>query len=143
MLLLQLMPIILLLSNVIQDSYSTKLNGGLAFTENDENGQIYVNLNRQLVVRTADTSIINQICALSMDITNQHYAHCQAIKAILNLHNTNQSFYNMMEQQDPSTLEVIISPIAVHLMESPEVCKSLGANLPEIKTIDDREFIVR
>ena len=67
---------LLLLLQGLALSNSAKLNGGLAFSEADKNGQIYVNLNRFLATRTADTNILNHISSLGMDIVNRYYAHC-------------------------------------------------------------------
>ena len=137
---------ILLLIQGIALSNSAKLNGGLAFSEADKNGQIYVNLNRFLATRTADTNILNHISSLGMDIVNRYYAHCNQVSNLIAGYEVNKTQTKMIQQvlktvshdvQD----EVIISPIQVKLMEAPEVCKSLGAQLPELKTMQDKEFI--
>ena len=36
-------------------------------------------------------------------------------------------------------VEIVISLIKVNLVEAPEVCKSLGATLPELKKIQEKE----
>ena len=90
---------LLLLLQGLALSNSAKLNGGLAFSEADKNGQIYVNLNRFLATRTADTNILNHISSLGMDIVNRYYAHCNQVSNLLTGYEANKT----PKPQNPKT----------------------------------------
>ena len=87
---------LLILLQGLAISNSAKLNGGLAFSESDKNGQIYVNLNRFLATRSADTNILNLISLLGMDIVNRYYAHCNQVSNLLTTYKTNQTQNQMI-----------------------------------------------
>ena len=137
---------LLILLQGLAFSNSAKLNAGLAFSESDKNGQIYVNLNWFLASRSADTYILNPISSLGIDIFNRYYAHCNQVSNLLTTYETNQTQSQMIQQvlKEVNTEihdDVIVTPIKVSLVEAHGVCKSLGRHLPEIGTVGQKEFI--
>ena len=135
---------LLILLQGLAISNSAKLNGGLAFSESDKNGQIYVNLNQFLATRSAD--ILNHISSFGMDIVNRYYAHCNQVSNLLSTYKTNQTQNQMIQkvlkEVNPEIHdEIIVPPIQVSLIEAPKVCKSIGAHLPEIITVGQKEYI--
>ena len=138
---------LLILLQGLAFSHSAKLNIGLAFSESDKNGQIYVNLNQFLATRSADMNILNHISSLGMDIVNRYYAHCNQVSNLLSTYKTNQTQNQMIQKvlkevskpRDSGRRHCINNQS--HLIEAPGICKSLGRHLPEIGTVGQKEFI--
>ena len=54
----------------------------------------------------------------------------------------NQMIQKVLKEVNPEIHdEIIVPPIQVSLIEAPKVCKSIGAHLPEIRTVNQKEYI--
>ena len=82
--------------------------------------------------------ILNHISMLGMKIVNRYYAYCTQVSNVITGYKKNKYKHKMIkdvlkEVNYDVEEKIIISPIKVNLMEAPEVCKSIGTNLWELK----------
>ena len=117
----------------LSSSYTSNLSpsvlrGGLVYSEESSLGPVYLNRDYVSFIRVVDTSILEKSAQTTRDFTTLYHTLCRSI----NNHVT--PFDKTSKQKaNKATDEIIFSPVKYHIKEGKQVCKNMGAKLPEIR----------
>ena len=110
------------------------LKGGLVYSEESSLGPVYLNRDYVTFVRTVNTSALEQSAQTTRDFTTLYHTLCHTISKHL-------TPFDKQNQNDPDNQtkpidEVVFSPVKYYIREGRQVCKNMGARLPEIRDKD-------
>lgn len=111
------------------------LRGGLVYSEESSLGPVYLNRDYVSFVRTVDTSVLEQSAQATRDFTTLYHTLCRTIKNHVTPFDRNNN-RNNNTQTPAETHEIIFSPVKYPIKEGRQVCKNMGARLPEIRNTD-------
>ena len=111
------------------------LRGGLVYSEESSLGPVYLNRDYVSFVRTVDTSVLEQSAQATRDFTTLYHTFCQTVGKHITPFDSKAS--NTTSNNEPvPTHEIVFSPVTYHVKEGKQVCKNMGARMPEIRDRD-------
>ena len=107
------------------------LKGGLVYSEESSLGPVYLNRDYVSFVRTIDTFALEQSAQATRDFTTLYHTLCHTITQHLTPFD---HYHSQMANQNEEQDEIIFSPVKYFIREGRQVCKNMGARLPELRT---------
>ena len=118
---------------VLSSSYTSNLSpsvlrGGLVYSEESSLGPVYLNRDYVSFIRAVDTSILEQAAQTTRDFTTLYHTLCRSI-------NNYVTPFDVTPKKKPGKEpdEIVFSPVKYLIKEGKQVCKNMGARLPEIR----------
>ncbi len=127
---------------------STQVNpsiqkGGIIYNEEYVQGPTYVNQQHYTLHRKADTSTLVQAVKFTRTLATQYETLCRETS-----HQVSSQEVQLAtpapatpEKSVERSWEVVVSTGEHRVLDAPGICSGLGGRLPEIRTVDDREYI--
>ena len=112
------------------------LKGGLVYSEESSLGPVYLNRDHVNFIRTIDTSALQQSAQAIRDYTTLYHTFCRQIGKYSTPFDTEPSIDTTTKSPTNKAFEIVFSPVKYQIKEGQQVCKNMGARLPEIR---DRE----
>ena len=118
---------------VLSSSYTSNLSpsvlrGGLVYSEESSLGPVYLNRDYVSFIRAVDTSILEHAAQTTRDFTTLYHTLCRSI-------NNYVTPFDVAPKKQPGNQpdEIVFSPVKYLIKEGKQVCKNMGAKLPEIR----------
>ena len=122
------------LQNLIASQSPSVLKGGLVYSEESSLGPIYLNRDHVNFIRTIDTSALQKSAQAIKDFTTLYHTFCNKVGNHITPFDAPVS--SSKDDEQTKTDEIVFSPVKYLLKEGLQVCKSMGARLPEIRDRD-------
>ena len=117
------------------------LKGGLVYSEESSLGPVYLNRDHINFVRTIDTSALTQSAQAIRDFTTLYHTFCQKVGKHITPFDVKLSNKQDEDEDPEKTHEIVFSPVKYLVKEGQQVCKNMGARLPEIRDRDSYNTI--
>ena len=112
------------------------LKGGLVYSEESSLGPVYLNRDHVNFIRTIDTSALQQSAQAIRDYTTLYHTFCRQIGKHSTPFDKELSIDTTTKPPTNKTFDIVFSPVKYQMKEGQQVCRNMGARLPEIR---DRE----
>jgi hypothetical protein len=122
------------LQNLIASPSPSVLKGGLVYSEESSLGPIYLNRDHVNFIRTIDTSALQNSAQAIKDFTTLYHTFCSKVGN--HITPFDKQIPSLQDDEQPKTEELVFSPVKYFLKEGLQVCRSMGARLPEIRNRD-------
>ena len=126
---------------VLSSSYTSNLSpsvlrGGLVYSEESSLGPVYLNRDYVSFIRAVDTSILERAAQTTRDYTTLYHTLCRSINNYVTPFDVTPK-----KQKEKEPDEITFSPVKYLIKEGKQVCKNMGAKLPEIRDEPSRNTI--
>ena len=112
------------------------LKGGLVYSEESSLGPVYLNRDHVNFIRTIDTSALQKSAQAIRDYTTLYHTFCRKIGKYSTPFDKQLSIDTTTKPPTNRTFDLIFSPVKYPIKEGYQVCRNMGAKLPEIRDRD-------